>query len=78
MHDFDKELDARNLHCPVPVMKTKQAINKMDAGEVIHVMATDPAAPHDIDLLLSIMDHELLEKEQIDGTYHFYIKKIAK
>jgi len=76
MPDFQHELDSRNESCPIPVMKTKKALKGMSAGEVLHVIATDPASVQDISILLEAMDDELLESvEGGDGEYHFYIKK---
>lgn len=75
MPDFQHELDARNESCPMPVMKTKKTLHKMAAGEVLHVIATDPASVQDIAILLDALDDELLESSKEGGEYHFYIKK---
>ncbi|HIQ07543.1 MAG TPA: preprotein translocase subunit TatC, partial [Thiotrichaceae bacterium] len=40
--DFNEELDARGLNCPLPILRCKKAINKMDTGEVLKIIATDP------------------------------------
>lgn len=75
MPDFDQELDSRNESCPIPVMKTKKLLKTMSSGEVLHVIATDPASVQDIAILLEAMDDELIEKSEGGGEYHFYIKK---
>ena len=75
MPEFQQELDARNESCPIPVMKTKKTLKKMSAGEVLHVIATDPASVQDIAILLEAMDDEIIESSEGGGEYHFYIKK---
>ncbi len=75
MPEFQKELDARNESCPMPVMKTKKALKGMTSGEVLHVMATDPASVEDIGTLLESLDANIMESNEEGGEYHFYIKK---
>lgn len=75
MHNFQHELDSRNESCPMPVMKTKKILKTMVAGEVLHVIATDPASVQDITILLESLKDEILESSQSRGEYHFYIKK---
>jgi len=75
MPDFQHELDSRNESCPMPVMKTKKMLKGMAAGEVLHVIASDPASVQDITILLESLNDELLETSEADGEYHFYIKK---
>lgn len=75
MSDFDQELDTSGLNCPMPVMKTKKALKGMDSGQVLHVIATDPASAEDIPDLLDTTGDSMLETRQDGGTYHFFIKK---
>ena len=75
MLEFQHELDASNESCPMPVMKTKKMLKGMSAGEVLHVLATDPVSVQDIAILLETLKDELLENEESNGVYHFYIKK---
>ena len=75
MPDFQKELDAKNMSCPMPVMKTKKVLRDMVAGEVLHVVATDPASVEDINILLESVEDTLIDSSESGGEYHFYIKK---
>ena len=45
--NFDKELDARGLNCPLPILRAKKALNEMQAGQVLKIVATDPGAVKD-------------------------------
>ena len=75
MVDFQEELDVRNLGCPMPVMRTKKALKKLESGKVIHVMATDPASVEDITTLIESQSAEILEQNEEEGVFHFYIKQ---
>ncbi|RDH82766.1 MAG: hypothetical protein DIZ80_10850 [endosymbiont of Galathealinum brachiosum] len=75
MTDFQVEVDARNLSCPMPVMKAKKALKGVASGDVLHVIATDPASVQDLEILLESLDDELLEQTESGGEFHFYIKK---
>ena len=46
--NFDKELDARGLSCPLPILKTKKALNDLASGQVLKVVATDPGSVKDM------------------------------
>lgn len=75
MTDFQQELDARNLSCPMPVMKTKKALKSMSSGDVLYVIATDPASADDLATLTESTGDEIIEQSEASGEYHFYIKK---
>ncbi|MDQ1363739.1 MAG: tRNA 2-thiouridine synthesizing protein [Pseudomonadota bacterium] len=75
MPNFSVEVDARNESCPMPVMKTKKALKGMKSGEVLHVIATDPASAQDINTLLEALNDKLLETSRNGGEFHFYIQK---
>ena len=75
MPDFQKELDVKNMSCPIPVMQTKKILRDMAAGDVLHVIATDPASVEDINILLESVDDTLIDSSEGGGEYHFYIKK---
>ena len=75
MSEFDQELDTSGLNCPMPVMKTKKALKGMDAGQVLHVIATDAGSAEDIPDLLDSTGDSMVETSQDGGTWHFYIKK---
>ena len=71
----DVEVDASGLNCPMPVLKTKKAIVKMQPGQVLHLIATDSGSIDDIPPLLVHLNCELLESNTTDGKFHFYIRK---
>ncbi len=75
MSDFDKELDTSGLNCPLPIIKAKKEINGMDAGEVLHIISTDPGAVKDFESFAKQTGNELLNSEEKDNKFHFLLKK---
>lgn len=75
MPEFHQELDARNEGCPMPVMKTRKALKSLPSGEVLHVIATDPASADDLHILIESLDASIIENSEDGDEYHFYIKK---
>ncbi|MDC0414970.1 sulfurtransferase TusA family protein [Gammaproteobacteria bacterium] len=75
MSDFDKELDTSGLNCPLPIIKAKKEINSMDAGQVLHVISTDPGAVMDFESFASQTGNEILSSDSKDNKFFFMIKK---
>jgi len=75
MAEFDQELDATGLNCPLPILRAKKALAGMDSGQVLHVIATDPGAVKDFDAFSKQTGNELLESKEEEGKYYFLMKK---
>ena len=71
-----KKLDATGLFCPEPVFRTKIEIERMQVGEVLTVLADDPAAEDDISRWVTRTGHELLEMKKDNNVLEFSIKKV--
>ena len=71
----DKVLDAKGLSCPMPVIKTKKALEGVESGQILEVVATDPASKTDIPALLGRLGHELIEISEGNGEIHYLIRK---
>jgi tRNA 2-thiouridine synthesizing protein A len=71
----DQLVDARGLACPMPIVKTAQAIKTMSSGQVLEVLATDPGAVKDFAAWSKSTGNELLESRTDLGTYRFLIVK---
>lgn len=72
----DRNLDCVGLYCPEPVFRTRQEIDKLEVGEVLEVIADDPAAEEDIPRLVKRLGLELLEMTKENDEIRFVIKKI--
>lgn len=69
------ELDTRGLDCPLPLLKAKQALNRMASGERLHVLATDPGSQRDFRVFAEQSGHRLLQSEVRDGEFFYELEK---
>lgn len=75
MSEYDQELDATGLNCPLPILRCKKAMNGMEAGQIIKVVATDPGAIKDFEAYCNQTGHELLSTSDAGGKSTFLIRK---
>lgn len=75
MSEFDQDLDVRGLNCPLPIIKARKALNSMDAGLILRVIATDPGSVKDFEAFAKQTGNELLESTEGSGEYTFRLKK---
>ncbi len=73
--NFDKELDAKGLNCPLPILRTKKVLADLTAGQTLRVTATDPGSVKDMQAFAKQTGNELLASEQAAGEFVFYLKK---
>ena len=73
--NFDKELDARGLNCPLPILRTKKALTDMHSGQVLKVLATDPGAVKDFQAFSRQTGHELMSHAVDAKEFTFFMKK---
>ena len=69
------QLDARDLKCPLPVLRARKAIKDVPAGGLLEVQATDPGAPADFEAFCETTGHTLEASEEADGVYTLRIRK---
>lgn len=69
------EVDARGLSCPLPLLKAKQALNAMDSGEQLQVLATDQGSWRDFRVFTQQSGHQLLDSREEDGVYIYLLQK---
>lgn len=70
-------LDCSGLACPMPILKTKKAVDALTTGQVLKLIATDPGSVSDIDAWTRKTGHHLLGSEREGGKYIFYIEKVS-
>jgi tRNA 2-thiouridine synthesizing protein A len=73
--NFDKELDARGLNCPLPILRAKKALTDMTSGQVLRIIATDPGAVKDFQAFAKQTGNELLSHSEADKEFTFFMKK---
>lgn len=73
---FDRDLDARGLGCPLPILRTKKALNEMKSGQILRIMATDPASVRDFKAFAQQTGNELIETlESESKEYTFFLMR---
>jgi tRNA 2-thiouridine synthesizing protein A len=77
MTSFDRQLDARGLNCPIPILRTKKILTTMETGEIVRIMATDPGSVKDFKAFARQTDNELLSSTEVEGEFQFTLKKLS-
>lgn len=77
MSNFDSELDATGLNCPLPILRAKKAIAALGAGQTLKIIATDPGSVKDFEAFCKQTGNELLSSGEEGGKFLFMIKKAA-
>jgi tRNA 2-thiouridine synthesizing protein A len=72
---FDREVDARGLNCPLPILRTKKTLNGMNSGQVLRILATDPAAVRDFQAFAKQTGNQLLQHGEQDGAFFFLLRR---
>jgi len=75
MQDFDIELDARGLVCPLPILRTKQSLAGMTSGQILKIIATDPGAVIDFQVFAEQTENKLVFMSEEDEEFVFFLKK---
>ncbi len=73
--NFNKELDARGLNCPLPILRCKKALNDMATGQVLRIVATDPGSVKDFQAFSKQTGNELLASDAANNEFIFFMKK---
>jgi tRNA 2-thiouridine synthesizing protein A len=71
----DKELDARGLNCPLPILRTRKSLNDMASGQVLRIVATDPGSVKDLEAFAKQTGNELLSHSEGEKEFVFYMRK---
>ena len=72
-----RELDAKGLRCPLPLLKAKQALRDMSVGQVLRVLATDAGSVRDFQAYAQLSGQELVASTERDSVYCYLLKKSA-
>ncbi len=73
--DAQKEVDARGLNCPLPILKAKKALADMRSGEVLKVLATDPGSVRDFQAFARQTGNELVEQAQANDEFVHFLRR---
>ncbi|TCS96836.1 sulfurtransferase TusA family protein [Hazenella coriacea] len=70
-----KVLDARGLSCPMPIVRTKKAMDTLQSGDILEVQTTDSGSVNDLTSWTKSTGHQMLDSKENDGVYVFWIQK---
>jgi len=73
--NFDKELDARGLNCPLPILRAKKSLNDMQSGQVLKIVATDSGSVRDFQAFAKQTGNELLSQAEANKEFTFFLKR---
>ena len=73
--NFDKELDARGLNCPLPILRARKTLNDMQSGQVLKIVATDPGSVKDFQAFSKQTGNALLSHAAAQKEFTFYLKR---
>jgi tRNA 2-thiouridine synthesizing protein A len=71
----DREVDARGLNCPLPILRAKKALNDLASGQVLKVIATDPGSRRDFEAFARQTGHRLLRVDEATREWSFYLQR---
>lgn len=75
MVQYDRELDTSGLNCPLPLLRLKKALTSMESGQVLRVIATDPASVLDFGVFSEQTGNQILQRTEENGALYYLIKK---
>jgi tRNA 2-thiouridine synthesizing protein A len=73
--EFQKDLDARGLNCPLPILKAKKALAEMATGEVLRIVATDSGSVRDFQAFAKQTGNALLSHSHLNGEFIFLMRR---
>ncbi|MBS0314027.1 MAG: sulfurtransferase TusA family protein [Burkholderiales bacterium] len=71
----DREVDARGLNCPLPILRTKKALNDMLSGQILRVVATDPASQRDFQAFSRQTGNAIVDQSIANGDYIYLLRR---
>jgi TusA-related sulfurtransferase len=73
--NIDKELDARGLNCPLPILKAKKALSELQSGQLLRVVCTDAGSLRDFQAFARQTGNELIEQQTLGEDYIHLLRR---
>jgi tRNA 2-thiouridine synthesizing protein A len=71
----DREVDARGLNCPLPILRAKKALNDLQSGQLLKVIATDPSSKRDFEAFARQTGHRLVRVDEAGREWSFFLQR---
>ena len=75
LFNADRQIDCTGLFCPMPIVKTREAIKDMAVGQILEMLSDDPGSDPDMKSWARSAGHELVEVSRLGAVYHFLVRK---
>ena len=75
MSEYDRELDASGLNCPLPILRAKKALSDMQSGQTILIISTDPGSVKDFEAFSKQTGNQLMSSGEDSGKFKFVMKR---
>lgn len=75
MAEYDHELDASGLNCPLPILRARKSLGEMKQGETLLIIATDPGSVKDFEAFAKQTNNLLMSSSESNGKFKFVMKK---
>ncbi len=75
MTEYDRELDASGLNCPLPILRAKKALSDMQRGQTLRIISTDPGSVKDFEAFSKQTNNPLLSSAEDGGKFIFVLRK---
>ncbi len=72
---FDREVDARGLNCPLPILKAKKALAELGSGQVLKVVSTDPGSVRDFQAFARQTGNQMVGQSEADKVWTFFLQR---
>lgn len=72
---IDREVDTRGLNCPLPILKAKKALNEMQTGQLLRVVATDPGSLRDFQAFSRQTGHALVDQQTVGAEFFHVLRR---
>ena len=76
MEEFDEQVDATGLNCPMPILRAKKALTGLASGQVLKIIATDPGSVKDFAAFARQTGHQLLQSQSEGERFTYLIRKV--
>jgi len=76
MEEFDEQVDATGLNCPMPILRAKKALTGLASGQVLKIIATDPGSVKDFEAFARQTGHQLLQSQNEGERFTYLIRKV--
>ncbi len=75
MTEVDKELDLKGLNCPLPILRIKQTISRMESGEILKIVGTEPGTQRELKIFCKQGGHDYLDFQESADEFTYVIRK---